>query len=448
MPVDARTILDASFALNVLAKSYESAGQAGLAEKLFQTAADLELTSRELQDCWGGPFNGQVGREAIMLDLLRLLRPAAVVETGTFRGISLEWFAKNYSGQVLSCEKEKLYFLQAQARLAHYSNVDLWLEDSRCFLAKILDKLQTNNPILVYLDAHWEQDLPLRDELKVIFSRQPKAVAVIDDFRVPDDAGYGWDDYGDQGAIELKLLDGVIPGNAQLFFPILSSSEETGARRGCCIVASESASIVAQCAFLRGNTLEFWIKIQHASLKSMEQRSDRLPESRRDIGENVDAETDTSYPGVIFNLERLLEAQSERLKKSEADHAARLEVINALEQERLRLADQLRESEADRAARLKVINAVEQERSALASQRLALIDRLQITEAERDRSHQNLATRNALLAELYGEIERLGQSGGKPKITENETALLILERTRRIISSRIVRLWSRIGVRS
>ena len=138
MPIDTRTILDASLALSLLAKSYESAGEVDRADKLFKEAADLELASPELQNCWGGPFNGQVGRQAIMLDLLKLLKPVAVVETGTFRGISVEWFAQHYFGPILSCENEKLYFLQAKTRLASYSNVDLRLEDSRQFLREIL----------------------------------------------------------------------------------------------------------------------------------------------------------------------------------------------------------------------------------------------------------------------------------------------------------------------
>lgn len=63
--VDSRLILDASQSLNVLAKAVAHAGEAEKADTLFQKAADLELASPELQNCWGGPFNGQSGRQAL-----------------------------------------------------------------------------------------------------------------------------------------------------------------------------------------------------------------------------------------------------------------------------------------------------------------------------------------------------------------------------------------------
>ena len=234
-----------------------------------------------------------------MRELLGLLRPAAVIETGTFRGISAEWLAEHFSGLVLSCEKEKLYFLQAQARLSGRKNVDLRLEDSRQFLREILSKLSKNESILVYLDAHWERDLPLRDEIASIFASQAKAVVVIDDFRVPDDPGYGWDDYGIQGSIELALLDGVIPDDAQLFFPTMKSDDETGARRGCCIVASDSAHIIARSVLLRGNTLAAWLRF------SVNWRSRRVSNPLR-----------SQKPGMITRKSRMVKQVQPRIHRS------------------------------------------------------------------------------------------------------------------------------------
>lgn len=59
-----------------------------MARLLIQNAAELEHLSPELQMCWGGPFKGQTGRIAIVDELLALLKPPAIIETGTFRGIS------------------------------------------------------------------------------------------------------------------------------------------------------------------------------------------------------------------------------------------------------------------------------------------------------------------------------------------------------------------------
>ena len=197
-----------------------------------------------------------------MFDLIKLLKPFAIIETGTFRGISLEWLARHYRGPIFSCEKERLYVIQARSRLATFGNVDLRLADSRQFLREVIEAVPTDDCILAYLDAHWGGDLPLREELAIIFERHLKAVVMIDDFRVPGDPGYGWDDYGPAGSIELPLLDGVIPADPRLFFPTLPSTGETGARRGCCIIASKAAEIVAQCRLLRGDTLKHWLDVR------------------------------------------------------------------------------------------------------------------------------------------------------------------------------------------
>ena len=39
-------------------------------------------------------------------------------------------------------------------------------------------------PTLFYLDAHWLEHLPLREEVELITANFPRAVIVIDDFEV------------------------------------------------------------------------------------------------------------------------------------------------------------------------------------------------------------------------------------------------------------------------
>jgi hypothetical protein len=163
---------------------------------LIQQAAELELLSPELQMCWGGPFNGQTGRIAIVDELLGVLTPRAIIETGTFRGISTLWLARNFDGPVWSCEAEELYLIRARHRLRDCSNVCLEHVDSRHFLKRLMPKFDSNARLLFYLDAHWGPNLSLREELQIIFATHSKAVAIVDDFRIPDDSGYGWDNYG------------------------------------------------------------------------------------------------------------------------------------------------------------------------------------------------------------------------------------------------------------
>jgi predicted O-methyltransferase YrrM len=180
----------AAEALVAVARRLREGGENDYARNLVQQAADIELLSSEIQNCWGGPFNGQEGRLAIIQELLEAVVPAAVVETGTYRGISTHWLAQHFAGPIWSCEAEDLYFLQAERRLKGCRSVFLELSDSRPFLKRLVLTLTPDHPTFFYLDAHWKQDLPLRDELAIIFASQPKAVVMVDDFRIPQDAGY------------------------------------------------------------------------------------------------------------------------------------------------------------------------------------------------------------------------------------------------------------------
>jgi hypothetical protein len=59
---------------------------------------------------------------------------------------------------------------------------------------------------------------------------------MVDDFAVPDDQGYGYDQYGPGKALmEASLQD--MPAWT-LHYPTAPSDRETGRRRGCCVLMS------------------------------------------------------------------------------------------------------------------------------------------------------------------------------------------------------------------
>src|SRR5277367_3745074 len=64
----------------------EAAGLAEAAQIGFDAAVALDLLNPELQYRWGGPFNGQAERRATFREILARLQPAALIETGTYRG--------------------------------------------------------------------------------------------------------------------------------------------------------------------------------------------------------------------------------------------------------------------------------------------------------------------------------------------------------------------------
>jgi hypothetical protein len=106
--------------------------------------------------------------------------------------------------------------------------------------------------MLLYLDAHWREHLPLKEELSLIFGRCRSAVAIVDDFQVPDEPDYEFDDYGPgkRLCIDLLAATGI---DFHLFFPTAPASAETGHRRGAVVVtaSAEDARILADIPHLR-----------------------------------------------------------------------------------------------------------------------------------------------------------------------------------------------------
>jgi hypothetical protein len=192
---------------------------------------------------WGGPFNGQARRCLLFAALVERLQPAFIIETGAHVGTTTEWMAA-FQVPVLTCESSEENFGFAQARLSSLQNVTLTLGDSRQFLrgifrGRLLDaQLQ---PIIYYLDAHWNEDLPLAEELDTIFSLCPRAVILIDDFEVPGDAGYGFDDYGPTLTLNASYIAATVREHGlAVFYPSAASSVETGMRRGCVVLCKDA----------------------------------------------------------------------------------------------------------------------------------------------------------------------------------------------------------------
>jgi hypothetical protein len=184
----------------------------------------------------GAPLNGQVKRQEIIRELVMAVDFEQAVETGTFRAASTMFLSHVTGRPVYSVELLTRYFGFARARCSEDSNIHLSLGDSRTFLQHLSDRI-SGGTTFFYLDAHWGADVPRFEELEIISGAWEHAVVMIDDFAVPDDPGYGCANYGGQDLNVDYLPD--LPGWAR-FFPSAPSSEETGARRGCVVLASPS----------------------------------------------------------------------------------------------------------------------------------------------------------------------------------------------------------------
>jgi len=193
-------------------------------------------------EAWGGPFNGQKARTALFRALMERISPVAIAETGTYLGTTTELFAE--SGRlVYTVEGDPRAYGFARARLRKRRNVTLLFGDSRNTLRKLLDgplRSVTGSTLFFYLDAHWNADLPLAEELNIVFGRCPRAVVMVDDFQVPGDPGYGYDDYGPGKKLTQDYIAAVVAMyGLAVFYPATPAIEESGKRRGCVVLARD-----------------------------------------------------------------------------------------------------------------------------------------------------------------------------------------------------------------
>jgi hypothetical protein len=192
----------------------------------------------DLKESWGGPFNGQAGRVQIFQELISKLEFQTIIETGTFRGTTTEFLAKESGLMVYTVEAEPRFYYFARLRLRGHSNVRVKFGDSRVFLEKLgRDPAVPKNGVFFYLDSHWQEDLPLKEEIGLITKFWRGVAIMIDDFQVPGDPGYLYDEYGPGKQLCLEYLQPLSSAGLTPFFPTLPSERETGRKRGCVVLA-------------------------------------------------------------------------------------------------------------------------------------------------------------------------------------------------------------------
>ena len=194
-----------------------------------RTIGMLDYIKSPDQGAGWGPFNGQTARQALFVDILTKTGPHAIVETGTFLGATTE-FMSQAGLPVFTIEAHPRNYGFARARFWRKRNVKLLYGDSRTGLHKLFDGALHplfRLTIFFYLDAHWNDDLPLAEEIDIIFSHCPMAVVIIDDFEVPFDAGYGFDDYGPGKALVAGYIKPAISKHQlTAFYPSTPSAAD------------------------------------------------------------------------------------------------------------------------------------------------------------------------------------------------------------------------------
>jgi len=199
-------------------------------------------------------FNGQSFRKQIFNDLCNNFAFEAIVETGTYTGNTSGYMAMKTALPLYTCELNRVLFSLAKKRLSGIPSINCYSMDSREFLNLLANTEVSSKRVFIYLDAHSNDDLPLKQEIEIICQIWSEFVIMIDDFQVPWDGGYGYDNYVRNQSLSVnKYLPVFKQNNLVSFFPILPSSEETGAKRGGVILTREGnfSDLLAKNALLR-----------------------------------------------------------------------------------------------------------------------------------------------------------------------------------------------------
>jgi hypothetical protein len=190
---------------------------------------------------WVKPMNSQASRLKLTRQLIERCAVERIVETGTYLGTTTEFFAQ-FGVPVITAESDVNLGLNASQRLKQYKNVRVRVCDSVKMLKELIEEpIDRSVPTLFYLDAHWHAHLPLREEIEIVTAHFARALILVDDFAVPHDPGYGYDDYGPGKALTLDYLRDVKTSPLTIYFPSTRSQRETGARRGCVVVTANDA---------------------------------------------------------------------------------------------------------------------------------------------------------------------------------------------------------------
>ena len=183
---------------------------------------------------FGFAMNGQTARLEATRQIIYALEIKRIVETGTYRGTTTEWFGQ-FGIPVETVECDERFYVFSKKRLSAFKNIEVNLGSSVSYLRQ---RNGEDIPELFYLDAHWEHHLPLREELQLIFQRYTKAVVLIDDFRVDDDPGYGYDSFGPDAEVTLDYVRASKLQKLDVFYPAVPSMQETGAKRGWAVLTT------------------------------------------------------------------------------------------------------------------------------------------------------------------------------------------------------------------
>lgn len=185
-------------------------------------------------------FNRECIRAYILWRVFQHFRCTAFVETGTGYAKTAGFARRAFKTTVLTCEVNISNYLISRLNLVWASQVLISSLNSPDFLRKVCSQSQIGSNPMFYLDSHWHEYMPLPDELLIIAECCERGIVVIDDFFIPADPRFGYDQYQGCGLrIDLNIIDTTLTARREdvlVYLPVYDPSKEPqGGARGMAV---------------------------------------------------------------------------------------------------------------------------------------------------------------------------------------------------------------------
>jgi hypothetical protein len=174
--------------------------------------------------CDTTPYSGCKYSKRVVEALIKAANVRNFVETGTFLGHTTRDVATTFPHlNIHTVELVFSTFKKNEDSFKNFKNIKAVNGDSCKFLK---DLTLDDGPTLYYLDAHWGDSHPLREELAIIRDRAiGNEIIVIDDFQVPNRPfGYDWTPSGQ--VYNLEWIDGILGDDWVHFYKDQQDNDE------------------------------------------------------------------------------------------------------------------------------------------------------------------------------------------------------------------------------
>ena len=159
------------------------------------------------------PFNGDYFINEEFLKIKKKFNIVNAVETGSCTFSTTKWLGENFEN-VFTFEHNKDFYDEYIGKISDLPNIKSFNTKSVEGLNLIIDEL--NGPTVFYLDAHWDNECPINEEIEVISNYKFPHVIVIHDFKT-NNPELGYDSFYFDGGFDLDL--NLIYGNLEKIYP-------------------------------------------------------------------------------------------------------------------------------------------------------------------------------------------------------------------------------------